>query len=181
MNNEATPSIAFAYISSYIAKQGYPFTIVDGIGSALNQVWPLEEFPGHQIQGLPIDLIIELIPAHSSVLAFSGMFSGDWPMLRILIKRARKRFPNALIVAGGEHMTALTEYCLRDCPELDVCVRGEGEQTFYELLESWRTQEDYSEINGIGFLDGDRYIQNGFRPAFATSTIFHGRNGRRVI
>jgi radical SAM superfamily enzyme YgiQ (UPF0313 family) len=164
MNNEATPSIAFAYISSYIAKQGYPFSIVDGIGAGLNQVWPIREFPAHQIQGLPLEKIIELIPADSDVLAFSGMFSGDWPMLRLLIQRARARFPDALIVAGGEHITALTEYCLRDCPELDVCVRGEGEQIFYELLESWRTQRDYSDVAGIGFLDDDQYIQNGFLP-----------------
>ena len=63
------------------------------------------------------------------------MFSGEWPVSRLLIGALRRKFPDALIVAGGEHITALTEYSLRDCPEIDFCVRGEGEQIFVNLLE----------------------------------------------
>jgi radical SAM superfamily enzyme YgiQ (UPF0313 family) len=56
---------------------------------------------------------------------------------------------------------------LRDCPAIDVIVKGEGEHTFYELLEAYGEggATGYSEIGGICFLDdaGD-YRNNGQLP-----------------
>ena len=72
------------------------------------------------------------------------MFSAEWPIERALITATRERFPKALFVAGGEHITALPEYSLRDCPALDVCVRGEGEHPFYELVESWAEDRTFT-------------------------------------
>lgn len=154
-NNEATPCIGFAYISAYAKKRGYVCEIVDAIGEGLSQFWSLPDFPGYQCQGLNSDQILARIPAGSDVIAFSGMFSGEWPAMRQLIKLVRKAHPNALFVVGGEHITALTEYSLRDCPEIDVCVRGEGEHIFFEILETHRNGGDYGRISGVSFLDAD--------------------------
>lgn len=166
VNNEATPSIAYAYISSYLRKRGYKSVIiVDAIKEGLNITWPLEDRAGYSCQGLPFEEVISKIPSDSDVIGFSAMFSGEWPVLRTLITCARKYFPKALFVAGGEHITALTEYSLRDCPALDVCVRGEGENTFYELLEAYSQTGSFAHINGTGYLDSDgKYHQNGDAP-----------------
>jgi anaerobic magnesium-protoporphyrin IX monomethyl ester cyclase len=153
VNNEATPSIAFGYISAYLQHKGYRTCIVDGIVEALNRCWPLPEFPGYQCQGLTFDEIIERIPADSKVLGFSTMFSGEWPVARRLIRAVRERFPGALFVAGGEHITALTEYTLRDCSEIDVAVRGEGEQVMHEICEAYAAGRDFSDIPGAAYLD----------------------------
>jgi anaerobic magnesium-protoporphyrin IX monomethyl ester cyclase len=159
-NNEATPCIALAYLSAYIAGHGYAYTIVDAIVEGLNQTWPLPGRPRFQCQGLTYEEIVERIPTGTDVIAFSAMFSGEWPVMRDLIRLARERFPDALIVAGGEHITALTEFSLRDCPAIDVAVRGEGELTFYELLEAYRTTGDFSQVGGTAFLDADdRFVQ----------------------
>ena len=161
-NNEATPCIGFAYISGYLKKRGYRCEIVDAIGEGLSRFWPIGEFPGYQCQGLTFDEIIARIPRDAEVIGFSAMFSGEWPVLRHLIKRVRKQFPHALLVGGGEHITALTEYSLRDCPEIDICVRGEGEHTFYEVLETYRAGGDYGNIGGVAFIDKDgRYAEIG--------------------
>jgi len=154
-NNEATPCIGFAYISAYLKKFGYKCEIVDAIGEALSRFWPLPEFPGYQCQGLTFDEIAARIPADTEVIGFSGMFSGEWPALRLLIKRVRRAFPDALFVIGGEHASALAEYTLRDCPELDLCVRGEGEHSFYEVLETYRLGGDYALVSGVSLLDGN--------------------------
>jgi len=165
VNNEATPSIAFAYLSAYIAKHGYRYSIVDSIAAGLNQVWPLADHPGYQCHGLTFEEVLERIPADSDVLAFSAMFSGEWPVVRQLIKRARVKFPHALFIAGGEHITALTEYTLRDCPEIDVCVRGEGEHTLLEVLECYRERAGFDKIDGIAYLDEEGgYRVNGGLP-----------------
>ena len=162
VNNEATPSIAFAYISAYLQKKGYEACIIDAIGEGLNRIWPLKKYPRFNCQGLNFDKIIARIPKNSEVIGFSGMFSGEWPVLKDLITQVREHFSKALFVAGGEHITALTEYSLRECPSLDVCVRGEGEHTFYELLESYSKTGKCENVNGISYLDEDGcYHQNG--------------------
>lgn len=165
LNNEATPSIAFAYLSSFVENLGYSFAIVDGVAEGLNQVHPLPEFKGFQIQGLTIPEIVNRIPDHTDVVAVSAMFSGDWPVLRMMIKAIRSRFPDALIVAGGEHVTALTEYCLRDSPELDLCVRGEGEQILAEILDRHWKEQPWTDVGGIGYVDKEgSYIEPGELP-----------------
>ena len=159
VNNEATPAIGFAYILGYLKSHGYNALMVDAIGEGLNQFWPLKERPSFQCQGLTFEETINRIPKDSDVIAFSGMFSGEWPVLRNLINEIRELFPNALFVAGGEHVTAVTEYVVKDCPALNICVRGEGEHTFYEVLESYSKTGDYSNILGTGYLDDDGNYQ----------------------
>lgn len=163
-NNEATPPIGFAYIAGYLRPHGYRVEIVDGIGEALNHVYELADFPGYVAQGLQFEQLIARIPADVEVIGFSVIFSGEWPVTRQLIRFARARFPHALFVAGGEHATALTEYSLRDCPELDVIVRGEGEHTLLELLEATRVGADRATVSGIAWIDDGAYRQNGDLP-----------------
>jgi radical SAM superfamily enzyme YgiQ (UPF0313 family) len=165
INNEATPSIAFAYLSAYVKAHGYRTHIVDGIAEGLNRLWPLPKYPGFMCHGEPFEELIARIPSDSDVIAFSGMFSGEWPVLRDLILMVHERFPKALYVIGGEHATAVPEYTLRDCPPLDVVVRGEGEHTLYELLEAYGGSGDYSMVGGISFLDeSGAYHENGNLP-----------------
>ncbi len=155
INNEATPCIAFAYISSYLSACGYQTTIVDAIGEGLDNFWPTKDYPGFQCQGLTFEALMERIPADAEVIGFSTMFSGEWPINRDLIRRIRERFEDALLVAGGEHASALAEYCLRDCPELDVIVHGEGEQTFHALIEQHRQGLPLKEVGSLSMLDAD--------------------------
>ena len=161
-NNEATPCLGFAYLSGYIKRYGYSCEIVDAIGEGLSQFWPIKEFPGYQGQGLTFEEILARIPPDSEVIGFSGMFSGEWPVLRQLIKFIRGHFPRALFVVGGEHITALAEYSMRECPEIDICVRGEGEHTFYEVVETCRLGGDYGSVAGVSFMDPDgQYAEVG--------------------
>jgi len=161
-NNEATPAIGLAYLASYIRRRGYDSIIIDAIGEGINRCWSLNSYPGFSCRGLPFDEIIERIPKNSDVIGFSGMFSGEWPVQKILIRQISENFPEALIIAGGEHITALTEFSLRECPSIDVCVRGEGERTLYELLETYGQTGGYNNVSGIGFLDNQgQFILTG--------------------
>jgi anaerobic magnesium-protoporphyrin IX monomethyl ester cyclase len=135
-NNEATPSIGLAYLAGYLDKHGIEAELVDGIGLRLNRTWPNKKYPGYICQGLNFEEIAERISADVDVIAISIMFSGEWPVQRDLIKFLKNRFPQAFFVAGGEHITALNEYVLSDCPEIDCCVLGEGERTFLNVLEA---------------------------------------------
>jgi anaerobic magnesium-protoporphyrin IX monomethyl ester cyclase len=159
-NNEATPCIGLAYISGYLKAKGYATQIVDGIAEGLNRFWDVIEFPGYHCQGLTIDEIVGRIDPRARVIGFSAMFSGEWPITRSLIRAVRRRFPDALLVAGGEHITSLSEYSLRDCPDLDVCIRGEGERAMEEICAAGAAGGDFSEVAGAAFLDREgSYIE----------------------
>ena len=76
------------------------------------------------------------VPAGTKFIGVSCMFSTEWPVVRPLVKRLRARFPRLPILAGGEHPTACADYVLADCPELDMCARGEGEEVIAEVADA---------------------------------------------
>jgi radical SAM superfamily enzyme YgiQ (UPF0313 family) len=135
------------------------------VAEGLDDFWPVDGYPDLLGAGLKISETVERIPADADVVAFSVMFSAEWPVQRDFMQAARKRCPKALFVAGGEHITALTEYSLRDCSALDICVRGEGEQTFLEILDAYRDKMDIgTTVGNIGYRDGDEVRVNGTLP-----------------
>jgi radical SAM superfamily enzyme YgiQ (UPF0313 family) len=163
-NNEAVPHLGMAYVAGYLRARGHAVAFLDGIAEGLNQVHALAELPGFQIQGITLEELVGRLPADTQVVGFSSMFSAEWVLLRRLIEIVRARFPRALLIGGGEHFTALPEYCLRDCPALDLIVKGEGEQTFASVLEAWAAS-DYGAVAGIAFLAADGgYHDNGGQP-----------------
>jgi radical SAM superfamily enzyme YgiQ (UPF0313 family) len=164
LNNEAVPAIGCAYVAGYVRKFGYETVLVDGTAEDLNRVLPLADQPGFQLQGLPLDEVVRRVPADTDVIGVSCMFSCEWTLVRDLIGQLRKRFPDLPIVAGGEHMTAVPDYCLEDCPALDYVVKGEGEHTFYELVEALR-EGVRAEVAGTVGRDADgNVVDHGGLP-----------------
>src|SRR3989338_8895754 len=63
---------------------------------------------------------------------------------------AKELFPGVVTIFGGAHATALPEETLRQFPEFDIVVIGEGEITLYELAKG----NPLPTINGIAYRDG---------------------------
>ena len=55
-----------------------------------------------------------------------------FPALEVL-KAAKAALPNCVTMIGGPHVTVLDERTFTDSQEVDIVVRGEGEQTMLEL------------------------------------------------
>lgn len=66
--------------------------------------------------------------------------------------------PECLIIFGGPQVPDRSEVFLRKYPQVDVCVHGEGERVFLQLLESL-PDKNWQEIPGISWLDA----AGGFR------------------
>ncbi len=69
-------------------------------------------------------------------------------------REVRLRFPRIPIVWGGYFPTNYTEAAL-NAPYVDFAVRGQGEDTFLELLDSIRARRSLNEIRGLSFKDND--------------------------
>jgi radical SAM superfamily enzyme YgiQ (UPF0313 family) len=80
------------------------------------------------------------------------------------IARSVKRIdPEATVVLGGIHPTVLPEEALKS-DGVDVVVRGEGEETFEELVRLAASGKDYSRVAGISLKKEGIIAHNPPRP-----------------
>ena len=77
-----------------------------------------------------------------------------------LLRRVREVVPEAKIVLGGFHATFASERILQAYPFVDYVIKGEGENSFPELLECVEDGSSPSGIPGIGYLDDGRLVCN---------------------
>lgn len=80
-----------------------------------------------------------------------------------IAKLLKDRYPGAKIILGGIHVTALPEEALTN-EDVDIVVRGEGEETLVLLYDAIKDNKDYSHIAGISFKKDGIIIHNPDRP-----------------
>lgn len=80
----------------------------------------------------------------------------------------RRHFPHAHIIYGGVYPTYAAQSVLNDNPAIDLIVRGEGEATIVELMQSIATgQPALAEVKGIAWREGECIRLNPSRPPIA--------------
>ena len=72
--------------------------------------------------------------------------------------------PTITTIVGGQHYTQLAHESLELYPELDIVVRGEGEQTLLEVVRALQGKMSLSQVNGITFKHDGKIIVNPDRP-----------------
>ncbi len=124
------PPLGLPYIAAVLEDAGYQPRILDmGIE---NSPWgKLEEALGES-------------PKFIGVTMNTSTFSEGLEVLRFV----KKACPKAMTIVGGPHPTALPEETA-SMKEVDAVVRGEGEYTFLEILETVKKREDLKKVRGI--------------------------------
>lgn len=151
-----TPPLGLAYLASTLRESGFRVSAIDAIAEEVDQ-FVMQD--GFRYQGLTLEQIIDRIDSEATVVGVSCMFSQDWPYCRDLLYAIRERLPHALIVAGGEHITAMSELSLRQCSALDVIVQGEGEETLVEVVSRYSRGEEIAGTPGTVCLRDDQIIR----------------------
>ena len=147
------PPLGIAYLAAYAKQLGHDVHVVDAVGEAVKSIRPWPHWKKRLIQGLSFEEVIARIPRDSDVIGVSCMFTHAWPMVRELMLLMKREFPQAKLIAGGEHVTAMYDTVLRQVP-VDLCVMGEGEVTLGDVLDAFQKGDaDYAKINGVSFID----------------------------
>ncbi len=152
-----TPPLGPAYIASSLIAAGYRAQIVDAIGEAPKKVTLIFDGSAFAI-GLTESDLVERIDPDANIIGVSCTFSHDWPLVRNVLNLVRQRFPKLPIVAGGEHITAMWDFCLKDCPALDICVLGEGEETMTEVARALERGEGIEKVSGIAYRNAEGQV-----------------------
>lgn len=66
-----------------------------------------------------------------------------------LARLVKIEVPGTVVVCGGPHATALPERTMRECPEIDYLVIGEGEESLAELLQTIEDGNPVSDLLGV--------------------------------
>jgi len=77
-----------------------------------------------------------------------------------LVKLVKEIDDKIITVGGGGHFTNLSQEIMASFPYIDFIVRGEGEETFYKLIEAISLKKGFDRINGIVYREGDKIIIN---------------------
>ena len=67
------------------------------------------------------------------------------------------------VILGGHHASALPEVILRQYPDFDFVVVGEGEISMVELCHAIEKGRNFSDINGLCFRDGNEIARTPSR------------------
>lgn len=85
------------------------------------------------------------------MVASSGLATCNTYTAVRALETAKKVKPEVLTVVGGQHFTATAHESLEAYPEIDVIVRGEGEQTPVELVKSLVNKTSFANVQGLSF------------------------------
>ncbi len=76
----------------------------------------------------------------------------------LLSKAIKKRYKNAVHVAGGAHVTLAYKECLLENPEIEYAFIGESDRSFIELVDGLEHSRDVKKIAGIAYREGGEVV-----------------------
>ena len=152
----AAMPIGLAYIAGSLEKAGHQVHIVDAVAEApRTHTRYIRGF----LVGLWGDDLVRKIPDKATLIGISVVFTHEWPAVAHLTRLIKAARPDLSIVLGGEHVTALPEFCLATSAA-DYLVLGEGEEIAVDLANALKNGSDITALTGIAYRDGEAIVVN---------------------
>jgi anaerobic magnesium-protoporphyrin IX monomethyl ester cyclase len=98
-----------------------------------------------------------------SIVATSGFTCNAYVCAKVA-ELAKKVDERIVTIVGGQHFSAVPEESLKDFPEIDYIVRGEGEQTLVELIMALEQAKGFSDVRGLSFKNNGGILHTPPRP-----------------
>jgi len=141
------PPLGLAYLAAVARDEGWEPKIID----ALDEDLGFQDL-ARRIRDFDPDVV--------GVTATTSMILDAYEVARV----AKEVNENILVILGGPHATFMAREVLRECPHLDLVVRGEGEETLRELLKRMERDRPPEDILGITYRKNDVIKDNPPRP-----------------
>lgn len=137
------PPLGIGYVAAVLEKNKYDISIIDG-----------------HVEGYTQGKLINILKiARPDVVGFTFTTENRFDAFSMM-KRLREAIPGVIIVAGGPHVSLAAEDTLSHIRELDYIVRGEGEYSFLELLDSIKAGKGADGVEGISYRKDGRVVNN---------------------
>lgn len=142
--SECRYHLGVAYIQANLAKHGFTSKqIIPSFGCTLS------------------DYVDHLISTDAKVVGFT-CYDTNYFLIRAISAQLKRRKPNCIVIAGGPSATFSDEILLANIPDIDLCVRFEGEGTTLELISRLKESaslDNLEDISGITYRQGNSIIK----------------------
>jgi len=75
-----------------------------------------------------------------------------------LLKMVKQAQPSVTTVLGGQHATLFDRLLLREVPETDMVLRGEGEESFPKLCQTLQMNQSLTRLPGLSYRNRGKII-----------------------
>ena len=130
-----TPPLGLAYVAGALQAAGRKMAILDAVAECPEGM--TRYYKGYLV-GLTLEEVAARIPPDASIVGITVIFTHEWPGIVHLVDLIKQRRPELTVILGGEHISAMPEFCLATS-KADILVLGEGEETIVELAEALDT------------------------------------------
>lgn len=137
-----SPNLGLAYIAAVLEQAGHEVSVIDAVADNLS----FDQL---------MDRIKDIQP---HIIGAGGQTPVSVNSLEIFRRVKREISPDITTVAGGPHFTFTAESSLKECPALDIVVRGEGEYTTRDLCRCLAEKKPLDSVAGITFRSPDNRI-----------------------
>lgn len=161
---EQLPPLGLLALGGPLIDAGHEVTLLDG------ELGPMSH-----------DTIVREVVAHAPqalLVGHSGSTSAH-PIVVELTRRIKAFLPGLRIIYGGVFPTYHFREILREQPQIDVIVRGEGEATIVKLMAALENATRLNDVEGISFALGGRVIETP--PAAMIDNLDDYRVGWELI
>jgi|TARA_Y100000031_G_C8150425_1_gene352075 uncharacterized protein YuzE len=136
------PSITMSIISKKLEEEKIENKVID------TDILYLTKYKGLSSKEFGKKIFIEIEKLKPEIIGVGSWVSSvSFEFLKIL----KERNPNVKIILGGINATFLPSETLKLAPWIDIVVRGEGQETFVELIKTLTKNRNLSVIKGISF------------------------------
>ena len=141
------PSLGLGYLAAVLEKNNYEVSVID----CQTTSFTYEDFRNELGKRKP-----DVVGITSTILTYKSALK--------IAEIAKEVNPKCVTVVGGPHVSFWDEEALKDCPQLDVVVRKEGEYTMLDLVQRIEVGRDYSDVVGTTCRKGSKILVNPDRP-----------------
>lgn len=151
-NKQYWPPLGIAYIAGMLLNNGHQVKIIDRDLVLRREGFDLKKAD---------EVVLKEISAFGPAIVGFSATTPNISDVRAFSSQVKKMNPGILTVLGGPHVTGEAVYTLQICPDIDIAVRGEGEETMLEIAGLKSPER----ILGIHYrLSDGRIIANPDRP-----------------
>jgi anaerobic magnesium-protoporphyrin IX monomethyl ester cyclase len=140
------PPIGLALIAAILEKEGYSVSLLDANALQLKPEDVTKAISGADIAG-----ITAMTPTIGTALSIARYLKRDRPDIRIIL--------------GGPHVTLLPEETLSSSNDIDIVVRGEGDDTIIELMRALENGKPLDSIAGIVYKSDGKVVHTPDRTS----------------
>lgn len=133
-----SPPLGMAFLAGAMEKAGHEVQLLDYV------VYPYSK-----------ENLRKAIESFKPDVLGSTAVTMSFPAGAEVIRDAKSIDPDLLTVMGGPHVTFRAEDTLREMPELDAIVIGEGEDTLTELVAAHGSGHDFAGVAGLVYRTED--------------------------